>query len=157
MKKSEVQQAAEGLMLSKLDAPHSPVRRRGRIVTPNNVPDNWNGPSFKTNDVERATIGLCARRAISMMSRSHRPKGDDGDLWRDWCMDLAATHANGCKLDLDKLLAFDNFNFAHDVFGIREHLDRKTGKLKDFFLPRCAQPRQRSQRKSLTRSGKIEA
>lgn len=53
-------------------------------------------------------------------------------------MDITATHANGCPLDLDKLLAADKFNFAHDVGGIRKHLDRNTGQLRDCFLPRCA-------------------
>jgi len=53
-------------------------------------------------------------------------------------MDVTATHANGCPLDLAKLLAADDFNFAHDVFGIRGHIDRRTGKLDGRFLPRCA-------------------
>lgn len=63
-------------------------------------------------------------------------------------MDLAAVHANGCPLDLEKLLAADDFNFAHDVFGIYRHLDRDGksptgGKLLDLFLPRTAR-RQRN-------------
>jgi hypothetical protein len=53
-------------------------------------------------------------------------------------MDLTVTHLNGTPLDLDKLLASDNFNFLHDVMGIIRHLNRTTGKLKDHFLPRCA-------------------
>lgn len=52
-------------------------------------------------------------------------------------MDLAACNANGTPLDFEKLLAFDAFNFAHDIGGIRRHLDRDTGKLKDCFTPRC--------------------
>nr|WP_313430121.1 hypothetical protein [Brevundimonas diminuta] len=55
-------------------------------------------------------------------------------------MDLTAVHANGCPLDLDKLAAADNFNLLHDVFGIARHLDRKTGKLRDLFDPRCSLP-----------------
>lgn len=55
-------------------------------------------------------------------------------------MDITACYANGCPLDLGKLLAFDDFNFAHDIFGIRRHLDRNTGKLNGFFSPRCAKP-----------------
>lgn len=51
-------------------------------------------------------------------------------------MDITATHANGCPLRLDDLLAADEFNFGHDVFGIRNCLDRKTGKLMRNFLPR---------------------
>lgn len=53
-------------------------------------------------------------------------------------MDLSACHANGCPLDLEKLLAFDDFNFYHDIWGIRRHLNRTTGKLENCFLPRCA-------------------
>ena len=55
-------------------------------------------------------------------------------------MDLTAVHANGTPLDLPKLLAADEFNFAHDINGITRHLDRNTGKLLHFFLPRCAKP-----------------
>lgn len=53
-------------------------------------------------------------------------------------MDVIAVHANGCPLDLQKLLDADDFNFAHDVDGIYWHLDRTTGRLTDHFLPRCA-------------------
>jgi len=53
-------------------------------------------------------------------------------------MDVTATHANGCPLDLELLRIFDDFNFAHDVFGIRWHIDRSTGGLGDCFVPRCA-------------------
>lgn len=52
-------------------------------------------------------------------------------------MDITATHANGCPLDLDKLLRADEFNFLHDVTGIRNCLNRETGEL-GVFLPRCA-------------------
>lgn len=52
-------------------------------------------------------------------------------------MDLTACHANGCPLKLRELLeAVEDYSFAHDVFGISRHIDRKTGKLTDCFLPR---------------------
>lgn len=51
-------------------------------------------------------------------------------------MDLMACHANGCPLRLRDLLAADDGNFAHDVFGIRDHINRDTGALGDCFLPR---------------------
>lgn len=54
-------------------------------------------------------------------------------------MDLTATHANGTPLDLPKLLAAEPFDFTHDIFGIRRHINRKTGKLEGCFMPRCAQ------------------
>lgn len=53
-------------------------------------------------------------------------------------MDLTACHGNGTPLDLDKLLAADEFNFLHDVEGISRKIDRDTGRLTDCFLPRCA-------------------
>jgi len=51
-------------------------------------------------------------------------------------MDITATHNNGCKLRLNELLKADDFNFAHDIVGISNHIDRNNGKLKNCFLPR---------------------
>ena len=51
-------------------------------------------------------------------------------------MDITAIHLNDVELRLDDLLKADDFNFAHDVLGIRNHINRKTGKLEDCFLPR---------------------
>ena len=53
-------------------------------------------------------------------------------------MDLEATHSNGCELDFDKLMEFDDFNFSHDICGIAGHIDRSTGELLNCFLPRCS-------------------
>lgn len=51
-------------------------------------------------------------------------------------MDVTACHLNSVKLRLAALLAADDFNLAHDVFGIERHLDRDTGQLGGCFLPR---------------------
>ncbi len=51
-------------------------------------------------------------------------------------MDIAAVHCNGNPLRLEELLAADEFNFSHDIFGIRRHINRETGKLNNHFLPR---------------------
>jgi hypothetical protein len=51
-------------------------------------------------------------------------------------MDIDACHSNGNPLKLQELLKADNFNFAHDVFGIRNNINRKTGKLENCFSPR---------------------
>ncbi|MFZ2949003.1 MAG: hypothetical protein WA003_05920, partial [Desulfuromonadaceae bacterium] len=56
----------------------------------------------------------------------------------DTKIDITATHANGCPLDLDKLLAADDSNFLHDVIGIIRHIDRRNGQLINCFLPRFA-------------------
>ena len=53
-------------------------------------------------------------------------------------MDLDATHSNGTPLDFERLLAFDKLNFTHDISGIMNCIDRKTGKLTRCFLPRCS-------------------
>ena len=55
-------------------------------------------------------------------------------------MDLTACHANGNPLRLAELLAADDGNFAHDIFGINRHLNRQTGELMDCFSPRYSRP-----------------
>lgn len=65
----------------------------------------------------------------------------NGVLARDqitWQMDIIACHANGCRLDLQRFLEADGMNFNHDAFGIARHLNRDTGALEDYFLPRFA-------------------
>lgn len=51
-------------------------------------------------------------------------------------MDVTACHCNGCPLKLEELLHADDENFAHDLLGIRRHLNRDTGELMNCFLPR---------------------
>lgn len=55
-------------------------------------------------------------------------------------MDITACHANGNPLKLKELLDAPDFDFFHDVAGINAHIDRKTGKLLDFFSPRYSAP-----------------
>jgi hypothetical protein len=59
---------------------------------------------------------------------------------RTMIMDLNACHSNGCPLQLEELLTADSSDFSHDIYGIRRHIDRTTGKLQDCFIPRHAQP-----------------
>ncbi len=52
---------------------------------------------------------------------------------------LAADGVNGnAPVDLEALLSADDFNFAHDAYGISGHMDRETGKLMNHFRPRYA-------------------
>ena len=88
---------------------------------------NWNLPS-----AEARLITAITRRAEKL---SENPMQFDV-LGCE--MDITACHLNGCALDLKRLLKADNFNFAHDVYGIQRHIDRETGKLIDCFLPRFA-------------------
>ena len=55
--------------------------------------------------------------------------------------DLQATHSNDMKLDFESLLEFPDFDFKHDIAGIYNNLNRDTGKLKNFFVPRCTAPK----------------
>lgn len=55
-----------------------------------------------------------------------------------WYMDIVGCHANGCPLFLADLLEAPDSDFVHDVFGIRRHINRKTGALGDGFWPRYA-------------------
>ena len=54
-------------------------------------------------------------------------------------MDIVATHNHLCRLRLADLLKADDFNFAHDIIGIAEHLDRKNLVLKHGFYPRFSE------------------
>jgi hypothetical protein len=53
-------------------------------------------------------------------------------------MDLEACHTHGCPLDLERMREAKKSDLMHDVAGIRRHLDRDTGELRDCFLPRFA-------------------
>lgn len=90
--------------------------------------------SFKTSPEEFATISRIADRAREIIAANGWSKEKRMSLM----MDITACHANGCPLRLKELLAADDINFSHDVFGIRRHLDRSTGWLKDGFHPRFA-------------------
>lgn len=89
--------------------------------------------SFQVDRTEFDLIDRIADRAQSVAKEYGAPFDRQGMV-----MDLTAVHANGCRLRLAELLEAKPFDFAHDVFGISLHLDRKTGQLGDFFLPRYA-------------------
>jgi hypothetical protein len=52
-------------------------------------------------------------------------------------MDITVVHLNSVQLDLEKLLTAPPVTFAHDICGIVNNLDRKTGELLNCFLPKC--------------------
>lgn len=81
-------------------------------------------------------IGKICDRANEMgiMMPSQVQGNERMNLW----MDLENAHKD-VGLALDKLLEADDLNFAHDVMGIQKHMNRSTGKLEDFFVPRYAQ------------------
>jgi len=61
---------------------------------------------------------------------------------RDAEMDIIAAHKNGCPLKLSALLAAPDFDFIHDVLGIRSNLNRGNGQLRNCFDPRCSVPQE---------------
>jgi Family of unknown function (DUF6874) len=52
-------------------------------------------------------------------------------------MDIKFAHKD-CPLDLRALASAPDAEFAHDVFGIRRHLNRETKKIEHCFMPRYA-------------------
>ena len=92
--------------------------------------------SFEATRADIETIKKIVRRAAVMYRSSSGKKLDKVSLQ----MDITACHANGCPLDLQRLLGADDFNFAHDAFGISRHIDRQTGRMLNCFLPRFSMP-----------------
>lgn len=89
--------------------------------------------SFKTTKEESKLITKIATRAVSIATKY----GVEYAM-REAYMDITACHANGMPLRLTTLLKTDDFTFAHDVFGIRQHINRTTGEIADCFVPRTA-------------------
>lgn len=87
--------------------------------------------SFKILEGEKLLAKDIAKRAVALKLY---PKKQQLDAW----MDVVATHANGMPLRLGELRIADDFNFIHDIAGIRNCLDRQTGKLSNNFVPRFA-------------------
>ena len=86
----------------------------------------WDVSSYELNIIESI-----AKRAVAIATDA----GVDYDIVTA-LMDITACHCNGCPLKLAELEKADDGNFSHDIFGIRRHIDRRTGELGDCFLPR---------------------
>ena len=95
--------------------------------------------SFKVSDADAEIISQIVKRgwAIDWLRASYADK-------LSMRMDVMAVHANGNRLRLADLLAADDFNFAHDMSGICNCLDRNTGKLTRNFRPRFSVPSRRA-------------
>lgn len=121
--------------------------------------------SFRTSKADHVRILAIVERAIPLTKRhvhnleltGSRAEIRDLEARRkNLSMDLAATHANGCLLDFQVLLGFDDFNFNHDIDGISACLNRQTGALGNYFVPRCAK-RTPTETRQLNRRKKKEA
>jgi len=100
---------------------------KNRSITPR-------GPRFNITEAEGDIITKIVERAWDIESIR-----DGYNSKLDLRMDLMTVHANGNPLRLGDLLISSDFNFMHDIFGIRRHLDRDTGKLGESFSPRFSQ------------------
>ena len=89
--------------------------------------------SFRVSAADAQTIRKIAVRAQAL-SKQHNPS--IRTTIQHWSMNVTACHANGNPLRLHDLLEADDFNFAHDVFGIDRHICRQTGRLLNHFSPR---------------------
>jgi hypothetical protein len=83
---------------------------------------------------QRATQVAVSHRAISLLKAFS--KVEEARFHREVLMDVWIVHANGCPLRLQELLDAEPYEFAHDVFEMRERLDRVTGQLTGCFVPR---------------------
>lgn len=85
---------------------------------------------FTTDKKDLKLIFAIAERAIAMAAA----RGEKVDA-QCITMDLSATHAR-TPLRLEELAGANDFNFAHDVFGISHNINRETGALENHFSPR---------------------
>ncbi len=86
--------------------------------------------NFESTKEDALVIYEIAKRAAAQIT---------GYTVMDADMDVTAVHLNGCPLKLQSLLDADRGNFAHDLCGIHNAIDRTTGELQNCFLPRYAQ------------------
>ncbi len=92
--------------------------------------------NFTVNPRERDIINQIVNRAWrDLQGARHHDKFTKLDL----NMDITAVHCNGNPLRLEALRDADDFNFTHDILGIRRHLNRDTGKLENHFRPRFSE------------------
>lgn len=98
--------------------------------------------NFSVTTEERILIQKVADKAWK-----NTPQGNLGGSFyvtkEDHVMDLIAVHKNGCPMDWEKLLRFPPAAFRHDIQGISRNLNRQTGELENFFIPRAARTKEK--------------
>lgn len=90
---------------------------------------------METTKQEMLLISLIADRALKMAVKYDCPYEDKLSA----VLDIEYAHKQ-VPMRLRELLEADDFNFSHDVFGIRRHMNRDKCKLEGSFLPRFAIP-----------------
>jgi len=92
--------------------------------------------TLRTKKEEAEEITAIAKRALFVFRGQPTWKGM---TILDLEVDLIACHLNGCPLDLTRLLHADQKTFVHDLCGIVNNINRRTGALDNCFVPRTAQ------------------
>lgn len=83
---------------------------------------------------EKALISAIARRAVRSMGVHLTPPMDTASLE----MDITAVHLNDLPLDLPAMLDGNDWDFTHDIIEIQRNINRTTGCLQNFVVPRYA-------------------
>jgi hypothetical protein len=79
-----------------------------------------------------ALIHAISKRALALLKGPSSAKAHI-----EMEMDLEAVH-NCCPLRLAAWLGTNDFDFVHEIVGLREHFDQKTGHLDYSFWPHFA-------------------
>jgi hypothetical protein len=96
--------------------------------------------SGMTPDTRKATrvacryVEACQARAQAITARGGEAAPVPTLL--DTTLALIMAVRNGCPLDLDRLLVARMDDLDHDVGGIIQHVDKRTGKVGGLFSPR---------------------
>src|SRR5450755_3714319 len=88
--------------------------------------------NFKVAPADFALIFAISKRASALLKDRDSTKAHI-----KMEMDLEAVH-NYCSLRLADLLGTNDFDFVHEIIGIRENFYRKTGYFQNGFWPRFA-------------------
>jgi hypothetical protein len=86
---------------------------------------------FNATKKDTKLIMQITKRAVELFKANKRQVD-----FIDLNMDITACHLNGRPLKLQAMLIADEFNFMHDILGIRNNINRETGKIENCFLPR---------------------
>lgn len=107
---------------------------------------------FDVSKADAKLIDQIVTRSLHFRVKHRLPAGDRLSVE----MDITACHRNGCALDLARLLAADDANFGHDVFGISRYIDRDTGQLTDHFLSRFSRPKKKARGRTSRADARVQ-
>lgn len=88
--------------------------------------------NFELSAEDQASVETITRRAVAIATAANMRAITAQAVM----MDVTVCHNHAIPLDLAGLAVASKGDFAHDVFGIVQKLDRRTGELTDCFTPR---------------------